>query len=431
MKAIKEKLLKILERILKNLAQATIRKYKPRIIGVTGSFGKSSTKEAIYLILKDNFRVRTNHGNFNNELGFPLTIIGDYENVSGFGFWVRVVFDGVFNLFIKRIYPEILVLEYAADKPGDLDYLTEIAKPNIAVVTGVSKTPVHVEFYNGPEAVALEKSKLVRALPEEGFAVLNSDDEFVSKMSQYTTAATMTYGFEAGADMLINKFSNISEKGEPKGIGFKIDTFGKSLPIKIDGAIGRPQAYAVAAALSVAAILRLNLHEIIEKISKYNPLPGRARIIRGINDSWIIDDSYNASPAAVTESLKTLHDVSGERKIAVLGDMLELGRYSDEAHREAGKIAAKNCDIILTVGERAKKIAEGAIAAKFNKKNIFSFNDSRHAGIELKSLLRPGDLVLIKGSQSIRMEKATILSMAEPIKAKELLPRQYGNWLQR
>src|SRR3989344_8163188 len=169
----KEKLQHYLQLILRQLAIRTIRKYQPGVIAVTGSVGKTSAKEAIYAVLKKYRSVRKNSGNFNNEIGVPLTILGDWEEISGKYFWVKVIAVSLLRLVFRLKYPELLILEYAADKPGDIKYLLDIAKPQIGIITTIGDIPVHVEFYSGPEAVAREKAKIIESLSATGFAILN------------------------------------------------------------------------------------------------------------------------------------------------------------------------------------------------------------------------------------------------------------------
>jgi len=162
--------LKILRFTLKSLARATLRKYQPGIIGVTGSVGKTSAKLAIGAVLGKYRKTRVSPANFNNEIGLPLTILSDYSAITGRLFWLRVILSSIKNLVLRADYPEILVLEYGADKPGDLNYLLSIAQPQIGVITAVGEIPVHVEFYSGPEEVAREKAKLVESLSSSGIA---------------------------------------------------------------------------------------------------------------------------------------------------------------------------------------------------------------------------------------------------------------------
>ena len=401
-------LLNILKFLLKKLAQAAVRRYQPGIVAITGSVGKTSTKEAIRAVLSQERRIRATSGNFNNEIGVPLTILGDWSEIKKpvFIFWPRVILSALLKIiFRSRDYPEILILEYAADRPGDIKYLLEIARPQIGVITAVGEIPVHVEFYTGPEALAREKAKIIEQLPALGFAILNADDALVLDMKNRTRAQVMTFGFDDLAQMKITEFKNASN-GEPTGVSFKLEYGGSFVPIKINQAFGRSQAYAAAAAASVGLIFGLNLVKIAEALMENYQAPlHRMNLISGVKESFIIDDSYNSSPLALRLALETLRDLKAKRKVAILGDMLELGKYSLEAHEEMGKLAAKVVDLLITVGPRAKFMAEAAQKAGLAKENILSFLISEEAKKEIELKIKKGDLILVKGSHAVGLEK--------------------------
>ena len=421
--------IKKLEVLLKLLARLTLRKYKPFVIGVTGSVGKTSAKSAIFTVLKTTVTTRMAGGNLNNELGMPLAILGDYETSGGPLFWLRVILKSFRALVWKSNYPKVLVLEYAADRPGDMDYLLSIVKPNVAIVTAVGNLPVHVEFYSGPEAVAKEKSKLVKSLAVDGVAVLNIDDPFVAEMKSLSKGKIMTYGFSDGANLKITNFINRSEFGRPLGISFKLETPDNFVPVKIEEIFGKSQAYAAASAAACGLIKGINLVKISEALGQYKGEPGRCKLISGVKNTSIIDDTYNSSPLATEAALEIMRDLSAPRKVAVLGDMAELGKYSTYAHEEIGRQIPGTANVLITVGDKAKFIAEGAMKAGFTKKNIYSLSDAEEAKNKIQDILESRDLVLVKGSQSMRMEKIVLEIMAEPDKASGLLVRQYGKWL--
>ena len=398
---------KILKISLKNLAQLTLKKYQPEIIGVTGSVGKTSTKEAIYLVLKNEKRVRRTQGNFNNELGVPLTILGDYEKITGFSFWFKVIFQSIGQLIIKnKKYPEVLILEMAADKPGDIGYLTRLAKPKIGVITAIGKIPVHVQHYSTPSAVAREKGKLIEVLPTSGYAVLNCDDELVWELKSKTRAQIIGYGFDDEADIqIINLEYKFDEKEIPQGVAFKIQYGNTIVPFRLKNILGKPQVYSAAAAIAVGIIYGINLVKISEFLSDYQPFEHRMKILKGIKNAVILDDCYNASPISVQAGLETLNYFSKRRKVAILGDMLELGKYSDEAHQEIGKEVAKKVDFLICVGEKAKLIAESAIKHNFDKNKVLIFNNSESAKKMIKKEIGNFDVVLVKGSHAMQLDK--------------------------
>ena len=392
-----------LKNILRWLAKATLKKYQPGIIGITGSVGKTSTKEAIYTVLRNFRQVRASAKNFNNELGLPLTILGDWQETD----WIKIIFISFFRLIFgkKSDYPEMLILEYGADRPGDLDYLLDIAKPQIAVITAVGDVPVHVEYYDSPESVAREKAKIVRALPVAGFAVLNHDDQSVLDIKKSVSAPVFTFGFSEGAQMRISSFENRSDNGRPSGIIFKLEYNNNSIPVRIDGAFGKSQAYAAAAAACVGVGFGFNLQRIAEALAYYKPPPHRMKFFIGLKDTYIIDDCYNASPLSMRAALETIKDLSAKRKVGILGDMLELGQYTIEAHEQIGQLAAKTFNFLITVGPRAKFIADAARKKGMAEEKIRSFDTADEAGMEILGLLKSGDLVLIKASRGIQLDK--------------------------
>ncbi len=415
--------LNLLRWILGMLTRLTIWRYRPGVVGVTGSVGKTSTKLAIAAVLQKVRRVRVAAGNLNNELGLSLSILGDWKpeelalvsregpppgtrRIKKFLFWGKVIFVSTWHVVARsKDYPDILILEYGADRPGDIKRLLRIVRPNVSVITTVGDFPVHVEFYAGPEEVAREKGRIIECLPVGGFAILNYDDETVMNLEPRTRAKVITYGFMKGAEVQATRFENKMEDDRPAGIAFKLEQSGSSVPVVIQGALGRSQAYAAAAAASVGLIFGMNLVKISEALGSYRPADSRMQLVPGIKGTYLIDDSYNASPLSMHSALDTLHDLPAKRRIAVLGDMLEIGKYTLEAHERAGRLAAKSVDILLTVGPRAKFIAEAAKNAGMKKSNIYSFDVADEAGKPLQELMRKGDLILLKGSHAMELNK--------------------------
>lgn len=426
---------KIIVLLLQTEAKLVLRKYKPKIVAITGSVGKTSSKDAIYTALTTKFFVRKSSKSFNSEIGVPLTILGLPNAWDNPKLWLNNLIDGL-NLFIfPHKYPEWLVIEVGADRPGDIKSIAQWLKPDIAVVTRLSEVPVHVEFFNSPEQVRQEKAELVLASSKHSTVILNADDNLVSSMRTMAKGRVLTYGTESSADLQGLDFSLVYENAFPsfpKGITFHVAFDGKRVPIEIHGSLGRQQMYVALAALTVAHSLHLNLETVAESLTEHDAPPGRMKILSGINNSCIIDDSYNSSPVAADEALATLKMVNtSSKKIAVLGDMLELGTHSKKEHEKLGQKAAGIATIIYAVGTRSKWLYDSAVAAGFQRENIFWFADSEEAGQALKQILTPGDVVLIKGSQGVRTEKVTKAILAEPEKAGEFLVRQDEEWAKR
>lgn len=411
-------------------AKIVLRKFSPKIIGITGSSGKSSTKEAVFAVLERKFRVRKSIKSYNSALGLALAVLG-LESAwhSSLG-WLKNIVAGGKTIFNKT-FPEILVLEMGVDRPRDLDILLNIAKPEIGIVTAIGEVPVHVEFFFGPEEIAKEKSKLIEALPGVGHAILNFDDEAVRDMKEIAKAHTMGFGFGEGANVRASNY----KLSEDSGISFKIDYEGSSVPVHLHDVFGKHYVYAALAATAVGVICNINLIEIAESLSVFKPLPGRLRLLKGIKNSSILDDSYNASPLATHAALDTLAELGAfltvekkRKKIVVFGDMLELGKFTVLAHKSVGEKIADIADYFIAVGLRAKFAAEEALSKGMNAKKIKSFSTSSEAASFVKEIIAEDDLVLVKGSQSIRMEKVVEEIMAEPERAGELLCRQDVYW---
>ncbi|MDD4477148.1 MAG: Mur ligase family protein [Patescibacteria group bacterium] len=420
--------------ILRVLARLVVVKYRPEIIGITGSVGKTSTKETITIILKSRFNARASVKNYNNEIGLPLTILGIEKTParSIFG-WIKAVIRG-FSLLISKDknYPEILVLEMGADKPGDIQYLTDIAPCKVGVLTCISHA--HTEFFKTIKRIAQEKRIIISRLPHDGFAILNFDNELVMQNASATKAEIVTYGLKNGADFQAMDLNFIEEEetGWTTGLNFKVEHKGSVVPVFLPGAVSLPLVSAALSGLAVGSVFGINLVEGAEALKKLTPLPGHMRLIKGIKDTLIIDDTYNSSPEAVKSALETLKKIKlkeGAEHYAVLGDMLELGLETENIHREIGfKVAELEIDFLITVGEASKHTAIAAKEAGLAEHQVASFADSASAGRFLQEKLEKGDVVLIKGSQSVRAEKIVKEVMAEPLRAKELLVRQTGEW---
>ncbi len=428
-----------LQNILAEFATRTLARYRPTVIGITGSVGKTSTKEMVYSMLRWKFRVRKSEGNFNNEIGVPLTILGCAHYGKNVFSWCFGLFKAVWYLIrTDHMYPEILILEMGADHPGDIEYLARLASPHIAVITAIGEIPVHVEFFAGPEEVAKEKKKLIQALPPDGLAVINADDDALTNGSVSGSAERRTFGFDEHADARILSVGYAADStgtGEiPEGSIVRIRMNDKELEIKLRGAFGKPSAYAAAAGCLVGARFGLSTEEMVTALGSYTPPSGRMRLIKGVKETWLIDDTYNSSPAALHEALDVLRALPGKRKVAVIGDMLELGEYTESAHRAAGDQIGQFADMLIAVGPRARFIAEETMAGglentrTLKKENIHTFRTAEEAGRFLDPLLQRGDLVLVKGSQAMRMERAVIEIMREPERAGELLVRQSAYW---
>ena len=398
---------KLLQKILKIFAKIVLAKYKPIIIAITGSVGKTSAKEAIYAVLKSHFgekRIRKNERNYNNEIGVPLTIFKmETGNRSIFKWLFK--FIKIFWMIIFRIkYPDFLILEMGADRPGDLLYLLRFVKHKVGVVTAIGDIPVHVEFFQTPEKVAEEKKTIVKTLDKDGIAILNYDDEKVRKMNEDISAKIMTFGFNEKADVRATN-CNLEINSNGSELNFKLDFKGSSIPAKLHNVIGTQHLYSALAAAAVGIVFNLNLVEISEAIKTIQPLLGRMHLIKGVKNTLIIDDTYNAALLSMEAGLESLKVFENRRKVVVLGDMLEIGQYSEKAHILVGKKAAEIADIIFAVGNRAGFIKQGAISTGFDANKIFEFSTSNEAAKPVEKEMKESDVVFVKGSRAMKMEK--------------------------
>lgn len=427
-------------------------KYKPKVVAITGSVGKTSTKDAVYAALASTEHVRKSEKSYNSEIGLPLTILGLPNGWNNPVRWAKNLLKGLWLILWPHKYPKWLVLEVGVGKPGDMKKTALWLRTEAVIITAIGETPVHIEFFENREHLIKEKAELIQTLRPEGLLLLNADDPSLVELKEKTLgrrpmgeakSRVMTFGWGAEADVRGSGESVSYENdglpaqaGAPKGFVFRADVGGNSLPVVIDGVFGKNHMYASLAAIALVAGLKLNILEAINALKNYDVPPGRMHLLKGIKGTYIIDDTYNSSPSACELALTTLGEVKSKglpaqagRKIAVLGDMLELGRHTDEAHKTVGKLAKANADILFTVGLRAKGIKEGAIQAGMKAENIHEFLDSRDAGGKLKDFIEAGDFILIKGSQGMRMERIVEGIMLEVAKKKKLLVRQDAEWL--
>jgi len=423
---------KIISFIIGWQARLILKKYRPKIIAVTGSVGKTSTKDAIFSVMSQFFYIRKSEKSFNSEIGIPLTIIGCENGWTDPILWLRNIWIGFSVLLFRTDYPDWLVLEVGADRPGDIRNTTKWLKPDVVVVTTFAKVPVHIEFFPSRDAIVREKRYLVEALKHDGTLIVNGDDVDAMKMKDTSKNISIIYGTDKMADLVASDEQVYYENGKPRGMTFKVQYENNIVPIVIKGSLGMQNVYSSLAALAVGLSQKVNLVKAGEALLNHETPKGRMKIISGIKNSIIIDDTYNSSPVAATSAINTLKNIKTKgRKIAILGDMLELGKHSVEEHYEVGKLAAGSCDMLMTVGIRSRKMAEGALDAKMDDDAILQFDDSNEVMKDIKTVIKEGDIILVKGSQSMRMEKIVKMLMAEPAKAEEVLVRQDKEWRAR
>lgn len=410
-----------------------LKKYRPKIIAVTGNVGKTSTKDTIAFGLSHFLWVRKSEKSYNSDIGVPLSILNAQSGWGSPLAWLETLLRGVGLILFRHAYPEWIVLEVGADRPGDIARLTRWLKPNIAVFTRFAEIPIHVEFFKSPQELFKEKAALFLAIKPGGVAIINGDDERSETLRELTgNRRVITYGQKTGVQFRATHLHILEREGKmPEGISFKVEGE-EECSVRVPGTLGEGVVYAVLASLATAEALGYSVGEAAKHFSLYEAPPGRLRILLGNKDSVIIDDSYNSAPEAVHVALMALEKLKKPlRKIAVLGDITELGSFTIMAHEKLGAEAAGIVQVLILVGHRARFYGEGAKKAGFPEDNIHWFREGTEAGSFLDSILTPGDTVLIKGSQVMRMEKVVEEIMAHPEDKEKLLVRQEKEWQER
>lgn len=357
---------------LQQLAAFWRRQFKCEIVGVTGSVGKSSTKELVAAVLRRRFATLKSEGNLNNEIGLPLTILQLNES------------------------HERAVLEMGMYALGEIKTLCEVSQPRIGVVTNVG--PVHLERLGTLENVARAKAELVEALPRDGCAILNGDDARVMAMKDKTRARVFCYGLNPRCDVWADQIDSFGLDG----IVFVLHRGDERLPVRVP-LIGRHSVHTALAAAAVGLVEGLAWDEILPGLQDV-AAQLRLLAVPAEKGATLLDDTYNSSPASALAALNLLAELS-ERRIAVLGDMLELGAEELRGHQVVGGRAAQVVDALIAVGKRGRWIGEAAREAGLAEESVF-FADGNARAIEiLRTVMRPGDMVLIKGSRGAQMEE--------------------------
>ncbi|MCB2178848.1 UDP-N-acetylmuramoyl-tripeptide--D-alanyl-D-alanine ligase [bacterium] len=341
------------------------------VVGITGSVGKSTTKELVAEVLSHRYPTLKNEGNYNNEIGLPITILslteGHQRAVLEMGFYV----------------------------PGEIRFLCEIARPKIGVVTNIGT--VHAERAGSQEMIAAGKAELVESLPVDGTAVLNYDDPLVRAMADKTSARVLFYGLNDAADVWADQVEGLGLEG----IRFRLHYRNETLHLKVP-MLGRHSVHTALRAAAVGLADGLDWHEIISGL-RFGHMQLRLMAVRSSSGALLLDDTYNASPQSTLAALNLLEELDG-RKIAVLGDMLELGQYERQGHEMVGIRASEIAEMLITVGGRGHMIAESARSAGMPLEKIVETEDTEEATQALANILGPEDVVLIKGSRGMRMD---------------------------
>ena len=358
------------------------RRFNPLVVGVTGSIAKTSTKEAAAAVLGRRFRTLRSEGNQNNEIGLPLTLL--------------------------RLTPEdeAAVLEMGMYVGGEIADLAAMAQPRIGVVTAVQ--PVHLSRIGTIEAVEQAKGELVEALPADGTAILNADDPRVLRMADRTAARILTYGLSEAADVGADQVTSAGANG----MRFALRLPGGVRRDAVTPALGRHGVHNGLAAAAVGQAAGCTPEEIVAGLSDGWSAPHRDSLIRA-GEVTILDDSYNASPGSVLAALDLLATLPAVRRVAVLGEMLELGDAHEAGHREVGRAAAGVAELLVVVGDGAAALADAALEAGLPADRVLRAPDAGAALDCLRPRLRSGDAVLVKASRGIALDGLVARMVAE------------------
>ena len=413
-----------------------LKRYKPTIITVTGNVGKTSTKDALFQALAGSLHVRKSEKSFNSETGVPLSIIGAPNGWRNPIIWIETLLKGLWLIIWKQSYPKVLVLEVGADKPGDISMVAKWLHSDIVVYTRFPTVPVHIEFFESKEQVIREKKSLADYARKGGTLVLNADDPLVLAMrEEYPHLRAVTYGRDTTADVQIVSYEVLGRfEGEKFEVGVKAEFMigGFAYSIMLPHILGESHVYAIAASLAGAYALGLPMDAVCASLAEYRTPPGRTSPLLGRNTTLLIDDTYNSSPTAANAALDLLKSLTTSgKKIAVIGDMLELGKHTEEEHRKLGARMKHVVQLLVTVGIRAQFIHDEAMKSGMTKTHAIHVDTAEEVIPILEKQLKKGDIVLFKASQGIRLERAVAPFLDPAINPRDVLVRQEDEWLER
>jgi len=418
----------IFKKKLASQSQAILAKYRPKVIGITGSVGKTSAKEAIFAALSSIPGVATSKKNFNNEFGVPFSIL-QLSDTPGKNpvKWISAFAKGSRLRSSHQPYPKVLILELGIDHPGDMDFLSDLVKPSIAVITAIGVA--HIGYFGSEESILKEKQKILNHLGKDGLAVINYEDLRLRASIPNIKHDFISYGFHPAADIRA-EFINTAQVEGQWGTGFTLSYKEHRQSVFIPGVVGKAHVLAYLAGVSVALGMHLPLEQAIVNLRDYIPQPGRMRLLSGINRSLIIDDSYNSSPQAVRLALEELKNFPSRTKIAVLGDMRELGKFSISEHKNlADPLLSAAPDKIVLVGLEIQPLAKQLLRMGYPQSDLLYFKDSKSAAKSISKLADPDAVFLVKGSQNvIRLERAVKALLRDKKLAGQLLVRQSRAW---
>jgi len=407
------------------------------VVLVVGSVGKTSTKDASAAMLRAFGTVRVSPKSYNSDVGVALTILGMKTAWTNPLAWLHVGAIAWWKGMRSTLPERYLVLEVGADRPGDIARIVKSLRADVVVSTAWGITPVHMQFFDSPESLVREDIAILGALAQEGAIIADADDHWFGLVKDVATkhgARLLSYGRYATADSRIIDSDTVYDDAErPTGMRFDVECSGMRRDLRLHGAVGRHFGYPLAAAFCVAKALGLDLDVASRSIDGFAGPNGRMRVIDGVRGSVLIDDTYNSSPIAAEAAIDTLANlkVTGMR-IAILGDMRELGVATDREHGRIGALCArKGINRLIAIGDNAQTLADAAIEVGMKPEAVSVFAHVDDALEQIANLPGEHDVVLLKGSQGVRIERATKALMERPAEAPSLLVRQDSAWNKR
>jgi UDP-N-acetylmuramoyl-tripeptide--D-alanyl-D-alanine ligase len=400
--------------LLEKVASALILRFKPKVVCITGSVGKTSTKEAIASALITSYTVRKTSRNYNNDYGVPIAVIGGFESEEGFFALATILIYGLWQLYFQSKFPQVLVIEVGAGKIGEIERIAKWLKPDMVVVTNLPDVPSHLGVFGSKEMIIREKKFLVSAMDKEGILIIDKNESNAKYFYENFHGKTLFYD----GDKFIREsnytivYKDQDNFNHPVGFKFEaslnnIESKGSKKILTFSGFLGIQNMKAINAAILVAIELNCDADNILKGIQKYKPECGRLRIIPEPDGKvTVLDDTFNASPRAIENSVKTLLSLeikNGQRRIAVLGDMINFGKDVERIHKQTAARELSRVDILITVGNVSN------VWQEFNKNSHHlnrHFKNSTNAARYIEKFQKDGDIILFKGGHLVRLEKA-------------------------
>lgn len=370
--------------------------YQPHIIAIAGSSGKTTTKQAITKVLQEKYSLRGDIQPDNTPVGVALGILGLKAPPQGLN-WYKLLTGSLIQELAEE-EPDTVICEVGADKPGHVDWVAEHLRPDTTIITNVHSANLHL--FGNTQNIAHEIKSIVTTTNPTGTLILNNDDEATRALSPERPSRVVTFGQRPGSTVHLSRVTRLS----PHGFAIEVIIDHVPLELHLKHIITRDQISSILAALAVAYVRQIDLHQAAVALYEFRPAPGRASLIAGINHSQLIDDSYNATPETMRASLNALRVIPAQRKIAVLGDIVNLASFSQSAHADIGRMACDATDILILVGSEMRSAGNVALEQSID---VHHFDTSAEASNWIHDIVQPQDLILVCGSRAMRMDQIT------------------------